>query len=130
MMNPTHLCLSVTAVVAAGLLSACDPVGPDTDRVRVRAAFDMLHVSNGALRPVFFTAFDARDVAAINWAACVDAERCPPLAPGETRSGPYEEMIGLYDAETTSAIVYWWHAVRGPDGALKPDSIRDRKSVV
>lgn len=55
-------------------------------------------------------------------ARCVDDVQCPPIAPRATSEIDFPTT--LQGKPDQAALVYWWHAVRGSDGALRADSIR------
>ena len=112
--------VSVVAVSLAGCTSSSAP----TERGDVIAVSQNAHVqlTNHTARPVFATVFGRTAVALINWAPCVDASRCAPITPGDTQELMYP--VPLLGEGEHEAVVYWWHAVRGSDGALRPDSVR------
>ena len=60
--------------------------------------------------------------ALINWAPCVSGPSCAPLPAGATRRVPYPSAP-LIDTAEREVLVYWWRAVRGGDGRLRPGDI-------
>jgi hypothetical protein len=116
--------LQIMLGVVAASLAGCTSSSAPTELGSVMAVSQNAHVqlTNHTVRPVFATVFGRNAVASINWAPCVDASRCPPIAPGDTRELLYP--VPLLGEGEREAVVYWWHAARGSDGALRPDSIR------
>jgi hypothetical protein len=115
----------VRQAVAAALLAGCGAatapravVGGD---LRVTVARDGLRLHNVADAPVFVAVYGRAESALILWGPCVDPAVCPPIAPGASRAAPRPGTAARPESE---ADVYWWRAVRGPDGALRPDSVR------
>jgi len=84
-------------------------------------------ITNVTRQPIFTFVVGRNAAELINWAPCVAAPSCPPLAPGKTRHAPYPARY-LADGREREreALVYWWHAIRGRDGVVRPDSIRVR----
>ena len=110
------------AVVAAagGCRSALDPVSDGTLRVAVAA--DSVRVRNLGDRPVFTLLVGDETAPLITWYPCVDAARCPPIAPGATRAEPRPTTVG--GRPERGATVYWWRAVLVAGGPARPDSVR------
>ena len=106
------------------LLAACagSTAPSDFGGLTAIARYGRVHLENHTASPVFTFVVGSEMAARINWAPCADAQRCPPIEPGHDHDVPYPESFdGVVEHE---AIVYWWHAIRGADGALRPDSIR------
>ena len=84
-------------------------------------------ITNVTRQPIFTFVVGRNAAALINWAPCFAAPSCPPLVPGQTRHAPYPEpsLAGGRERER-EALVYWWHAIQGRDGVVRPDSIRVR----
>ena len=120
----TRVRLAVTMCSLALSLSGCGSSTALLERGDVTAYVQNAHVYlvNDTALPVFATVFGANATAKINWAACVDAAQCPPIAKGAT--GQLTYPVPLLGAQEREAVVYWWHATRGSDGALHPDRIR------
>lgn len=83
----------------------------------------VLVLTNRTDAPVFTQVLGSRTAPLALWGACVDAARCPTIAPGASRTVTVR-LTAPDGGRETEALVYWWHAVRGPDGTLRPDSIR------
>jgi len=118
---PSHrfsLAAAAAATTAAAILVACADSTAPGDTVGATARGTEVTIVNRTRTPVFTFVVGARTAALIYWGPCVDAARCAPLAPGATRRDTVPE------AATEGAMVYWWHAVRGPTGALEPDAVR------
>lgn len=113
----TLLCVAAAAGCSSGPAAPVDGGGLD-----IAVARPYLSLTNRTAAPAFTFVVGRSAAASINWAPCVDADRCPPIAPGATRRDPYP--LGLDGARDREAIVHWWHAVPGPGGAPQPDSIR------
>jgi hypothetical protein len=111
---------AASALLLAGCRVVTGPFGAEGE-VRATATSDAVRVVNEGPAPAFFVTFGREAVSRILWAPCVDAARCPPLAPGDVRTVP-RPVEG--DQAEREAVVYWWRAVPGADGALRPDSIR------
>lgn len=78
-------------------------------------------VTNRSSQPIFTVVLGRNASALMLWAACVDAAECAPIAPGATRLETPAMIAGMAETE---AVVHWWHAVRGADGVVRPDSVR------
>lgn len=78
-------------------------------------------ITNRTPRPIYTFVVGRQAAALINWALCVSGTSCAPLPPGETRRAPYPTTL-LSSAER-EVLVYWWYAVRGSDGRLRPGSL-------
>ncbi|HZF67255.1 MAG TPA: hypothetical protein VEZ47_04375 [Gemmatirosa sp.] len=121
--------LAALAVLVASVAAACQtPTAAGEARTRsgVRAEYrggGLLRLSNATAAPVFSVVLGRRTAPLVLWGACVDAALCPPLAPGASREVAVD-TVARDGARETEAIVYWWHAVPGADGRLRPDSIR------
>jgi hypothetical protein len=90
--------------------------------VRVTATPASLLLTNAGAEPVFTFVVGRETAALIDWIPCVDAARCPPIAPGATRREPRPTRPG--GAPEGEALVYWWRAAPGPGDAPRPDRIR------
>jgi len=112
------------ALAAVALLAACASLTESlpADAVRATADAEAVRVTNNTRRPVFTFVVSRNTLPLILWGPCADAVRCPPIAPGATRAEPRSQM--LLDPEDREVVVHWWHAVPGPDGVPRPDSIR------
>ena len=121
------------ATILAILGAACaNPAGPragaDAGSVRAVAAGDgVVAVTNGTTRPVFSFAVGRETAALINWAACVDAARCAPLAPDSTRREAFSPTApsGGREREALSAAIA---AARADDAA--PAEVRQDPAVI
>ena len=80
-------------------------------------------ITNRTRRDIYTFVVGRQAAALINWAPCVSGPSCVPLPPGKTRRAPYPTAPLTSSAER-EVLVYWWHAVRGPDGRLRPGSIQ------
>lgn len=112
-------------LAAVALFTACASLTESTpaDAVRASADAEAVRVTNGTRRPVFTFVVGRSALTRILWGPCADAVRCPPpIAPRATRTEPRSQM--LLDADDREVVVHWWHAVTGPDGLPRPDSIR------
>ena len=112
------LCTVALALVRCGSSTAVLEGG----RVNVFSQNAHVYLVNDTHQPVFATVFGAKATARINWATCVDAAQCPPIAAGST--GELTYPVPMLEAQEREAMVYWWHAARGANGELHPDSIR------
>jgi hypothetical protein len=113
--------LALGCLAVAGCSSASTAPGP-AGRLAASAASGTIRLTNRAARPAFTFVVGRGVAAVVDWGPCVDAARCPPIPPGETRRVPYPG--GLVGPDEREALVYWWHAVGGPEGAPRVDSIR------
>lgn len=113
--------VALLAVVAPACTSS--PTAPlQRGAVTAAASASRIAVTNGTDAPVFTFTVGQRAAAVINWAPCVDVAQCPPVAPGATAEAAFP--AAFQGSAEQAAVVYWWHAVRGADGALRPDSVR------
>ena len=104
------------------------PTGPaGGETIYAVAREQRISITNVTRQPIFTFVVGRNAAELINWAPCVAAPSCPPLAPGKTRHAPYPARY-LADGREREreALVYWWHAIRGRDGVVRPDSIRVR----
>ena len=123
--SSTHIGRGVQVACLALALVACtsSPTAPPPGgTVIATARASRIAITNGTGAPVFTFTVGARAATLINWAPCVDAAQCPPVAPSATTETAYP--AAFQGTAEQAAIVYWWHAVRGSDGALRPDSVR------
>lgn len=129
MKHPRQLLVRIVAAVGIAIAPlACAPVAtsPAGDAHVEAVAVRMpdgprVAVTNRSSRPVFTLIIGRNAQPLALWAACADAEVCPPIAPGATR---LEKPILVEGTAETEVIVHWWHAERGADGVMRPDSIR------
>ena len=117
----TRVRRAVAAALLAGCGAATAPRAVGGGDLRVAVARDGLRLHNVGAAPVFVAVYGREESALILWGPCVDAAVCPPIAPGASRAAPRPGTPARPERE---ANVYWWRAVRGPDGALRPDSVR------
>jgi hypothetical protein len=110
------MCAAATQVACS---SSTAPVV--NDGVVALSRSSKVEVTNGRARPLFTFAVGRNAAALADWAPCVDAVRCPPIEPGRTRQLTY--LGGSSESPEREVILYWWHAVPGPNG-VRPDSIR------
>ena len=110
-----------TALLAAACSSSFTAPGRPGE-VAATADSRVLRLTNRTARPAFTFVIGREIAATVLWAPCVDAARCPPIAPSATRDLPYRD--GLIADDEREALVHWWHADAGADGTLRPDSIR------
>ena len=109
--------------LAAFALLAC-AAGTDPTRIGGVDAISRhgsLEVTNRTDAPVFTMIVGRETATLIDWIPCVDAARCPPIPPGESRRQANPRTMNR--SLEKEAIVSWWHAVATPNG-LSPDSIR------
>jgi hypothetical protein len=112
----THLVRrSLLVAGAVGVFTGCgrDPVGPRTSgplRIMPVPSAATLVLANQGTEPVFTFIVGRTASAAIDWAPCWDAERCPPILPGAQLTVPYAALSGgASSTPETEAIVYWWY---------------------
>lgn len=110
-------------VVAAFATLACSGT---TDPTRIGGVYAVsrdgnLEVRNRTDAPVFTFIVGRETANLIDWFPCVDAARCPPIPPGESRRQANPRKID--GSREKEAVVSWWHVVATPNG-LHPDSIR------
>lgn len=113
-------------IAAALLLAGCSSATATVEDTGVRASANRsgVHVTNRTTRPVFTVVIGRHASALVLLEACVDPERCSPLAPGESRTSPRPQPATVTgNLPEHEAIVFWWHRADHPDGA-RPDSIR------
>jgi hypothetical protein len=124
----THVTRTASAAWLAPVVVACtsSPTAPTAPTpggtVVATARAPRIAITNGTGAPVFTFTVGARAATLINWAPCVDAVPCAPVAPGATTETAYP--AASQGTAEQAAVVYWWHAVRGNDGVLRPDSVR------
>jgi hypothetical protein len=114
----------LVSATTAAIVSACgDPTGTTTDgTVRAVTTRSEVRVTNRGQAPVFVAVIGREVSALIDWYPCVHGALCPPpIAQGDTRTVPRPTFR---DRPEREANVYWWRAVTGPDGVLRPDSVR------
>lgn len=111
-----------TTLVAAACTSSPTDPAHSAGTVTAVARAPRIAITNGTDEPVFTFTIGENAVAVSNWYWCVDAVRCPPIAPRATAEAAYPTAYNGKPEQT--AIVYWYHAVRGSDGTLQPDVIR------
>lgn len=111
---------ALALVAAACTSSPTAPLQRGTVTAAVRSA--RIAVTNGTDAPVFTFTVGQRAAAVINWVPCVDDAQCPAVAPGATAEAAYP--AAYQGTAERVAVVYWWHAMRGGDGALRADSVR------
>ena len=118
-------CSDSPAPAAAPDLDAAPAAGGIwAGNVTVEGTAAGLRVGNNTERPIRYVVF-ARDILpVILWHACAEGEGCPTLIQGERRTIPADEIPGLQDGKG-DVVFYWWHVVRGRDGKLQADSVRE-----
>ena len=113
-------------LVAAFLvgLNSCDSSTAPTwiGGVSVVARNERIELQNRTTSPVFTMVLGRKAAELTYWFPCVDSIQCPPVAPRATRVEPYPQ--GLHGVAEREALVYWWHAMLGPDGLMHADSVR------
>ena len=96
---------------AAGFLgfAACsDTTGPPpADSVLATTEAGAIALTNRSSSRIFYFVYDREGAALINWAPCVDRQRCASLAPGDRVVIP-NTTIGGYAPDSDEAIVWWW----------------------
>ena len=97
--------------------------GLDSGAVEAVARQPDIAITNRTQRDIYTFVVGRETAAMINWAPCVAGPSCSPLPPGNTRRAPYATSY-LISSPEREVLVYWWHAVRGPDGRLHPGSIQ------
>jgi hypothetical protein len=102
-------------VVGAFVLTAChDPSGLRVlDGVSAEAHYQQVVVANNSATAIFTIVIGRNAQARVDWIPCVDAVRCPPIAPGQSQMRPYGSVT--LDPGEKEIVVHWWHAV--PDGS-------------
>ena len=107
------------AFVAA---EACDnPSGlRELNGVSIYARDQQVVVANNSASAIFTIVIGRAAEARVDyvWPPCVDASKCPPIQPGDSRVHPYGTLI--LDPGEKEVIVHWWHAV--PDGSGVPQA--------
>jgi hypothetical protein len=127
------LVLGTTLVLAACSSSDEVPSGIDEPDVNGIWAGNVVasptaagvHIQNNTTAPIGYMVFEKVFImtSLARFGTCVDAVSCPAIAPGERKTIARNEITG-YEPGAREAVVYWWHFVRGKDGALVADSIR------
>ncbi len=132
----TTLRLSAAMMILASLL-ACAPrsapragdpsaaVGGDSLHVTVDAPNRALVLQNPDTAAAYFTIFERRLAALVDWVPCRLPVPCPNVPPRGSRRVAFDS-IGGYDAEATEVIVYWWKWKRAAGGTFAMDSMRSR----
>ena len=82
--------------------------------VAAEARNEQVVVSNRSATAVFTMVIGRNAEARVDWIPCVDASRCPPIQPGESRAHPYASLI--LDAGEKEIVVHWWHGVTDGSG--------------
>ena len=115
---------SALIVVAIASWGCSDPVGLESDVLRVRKAPTALELTNVSTAPVYYFAADRGWLALVDWAVCDDPATCVGIAPSTSKQLAWED-IGGYSATTSEVVVYHWRLVPGsrPSGFVA-DSIR------
>ncbi len=81
-------------------------------------------LTNGTNAPAFYFVVERGTSASILWIPCVDLTGdCSWIPPRDEVRVRYTDVFG-YRNNDQEALVYWWFAVRGENGAMEPDSIR------
>jgi hypothetical protein len=113
------------AMVAAILVAqACDsPSGlRELNGVAAEARNQQVVVANKSESAVFTMIIGRNAETRVDWLPCVDAGRCPPIRPGESRAHPYGSL--LLDAGEKEVVVHWWHAVTDGSGVAHATDIQ------
>lgn len=123
--RPCHRSLPRAAILALATFATLACSGT-TDPTRIGGVDAVsrdgnLEVTNRTDAPVFTFIIGRETSALADWVPCVDAARCPPIPPGESRRQANSRKID--GSREKEAVVSWWHAVATPNG-LHPDSIR------
>ena len=127
-----------TIVLAlAAALAACTPANsgtraePPADappvagvHVEVDAPGRALVLANGETAPVYFTVFEQRFAALVNWRPCTRRDGCPSVPAGGRTRVAFDSIRG-FGSEAREVIVYWWK-LREAAGGTQPDSVRSR----
>lgn len=100
-----RLPLLLPLLAALACSSATEPTGP----VTAKAAAEGILVTNGTTRPIFYLAAEQGTLALLDFIECTDATRCPTIAPGETKSVPWDQVIG-YAPNLSTYVLFWWQA--------------------
>ncbi len=122
----------LAALVACG--PANQPTPPSVERAPAAADSLLLDatVSRGRLllanrdtAVLYFTVFERRFTAVVNWRPCAVPDTCRGVRPGATREIALDSIPG-YGPEAEEAVVYWWRLVPGREGRHQPDTVRSR----
>lgn len=114
-----HCVLLVLLMASNGCATATGP--GDGATVAVVDGEQAIAITNRTNRPIFTFVVDRQVAALINWAPCVSGPSCPPLQPGDTRLTPFPAATA--GGAQREALVYWWHAVRGPGGVVRAGDV-------
>ena len=116
--------------LAFGLVAACARTEGGAGPERVVASGDASGVRfhNATEHRLYYTAFERVYVeqGLFLWAACIDPDTCPSVAPGETVTIPVSAIHG-WDDEAREARVYYWRLAPSPSGGFEA---ADMRSVV
>jgi hypothetical protein len=109
------------------IVGACsgDATGPRSERDGPLLAIvgrDELWLLNRGDEPVFTFVYEYDPRFVVDWVACADDARCPPLQPGAQHAVKFGRESGLRAGRR--AVVSWWRAVPGPSDAPVPGPIR------
>ena len=100
-----RLPLLVPLLAALACSSATQPAGP----VAAAATVTGILVSNGTTQPIFYLAAEQGTLALLDYVQCIDATRCPTIAPGEAKELPWAQVIG-YAPDRHTYLLLWWQA--------------------
>ena len=106
--------------------SATAPHGGSSGPVFAVVGAREVWLLNRGERPVYSLVLDRELLAAVDWVPCVDAVRCPPLAPGARLALPIGGEQPLSLRRGHEAAVFWWYAVPGERG-LEPGPVQSFK---
>ena len=112
--------LLVVLATTSGCLAS---TGPDRGGVEAVDRGQYIAITNRTQRDIYTFVVGRQAAALINWAPCVSDPSCLPLPHGATRRVPFPTS-SLTSTVETEALVYWWHAVPGPDGRPQPGRIQ------
>ena len=101
------------------------PAPADRSNLRVTRTPAGLRLVNPDTADAFFTVFEQRMTALVNWRPCVDGEGCRSVSQGSERVLPLDSVPGV-DGQADSVTVFWWRRSLESDGATAFDSVRSR----
>lgn len=110
-------------VLICGVLAGCaivDNLDEEVGGVQVRTTGVDVVIQNGLNEYIYYFIVGRQLSFLIDWIPHLDDERS--VAPGRTKSVPYDEILMSQDPSETQVVVYWWQATLR-DGKRVPGTL-------